>query len=88
MSGLLIMLGLFGPPFVWLVAIRPYARRHGQGFTPGANVGITAWVDWEQASDIAKKRGDKGMIWICRLFFLLSASVVVGFLSLFFLGPD
>jgi len=87
MGGALMVIGLFGSLIVWLIAIRPYARRHGQGFTPGANVGITAWVDWEQAKAIAKERGDQGMVQTCRLFFFLNAAIVVGFLSLFFVGP-
>jgi hypothetical protein len=86
MGGALMVMGLFGSLIVWLVAIRPYALRHGQGFTPGASVGITAWVDWEQAKSIAKARGDRGMRRICQLFFCLNAAVVVGFLSLFFVG--
>ena len=87
MGGALMMIGFFGSAFVWLILIRPYARRHGQGFTPGVNIGATAWVDWEQAREIAKTRGDRGMSRICQVFFFLNAAVVVGFLSLFFIGP-
>lgn len=62
---------LFIIPFVatllWLLSIRPYCRRHGKGFTPGANVGVTFWVDWQEAKEISKARGDGGMILICRI---------------------
>jgi hypothetical protein len=87
MGEALIGIGLFGSLIVWLISIRPYARAHGQGFTTGASVGITAWVDWEQAKAVAKERGDQGMVQTCRLFFFLNAATVVGFLSLFFVGP-
>jgi hypothetical protein len=57
-------------PFVaalmWLLAIRPYCRRNGKGFTPGANIGVTFWVDWQEAKEISTAKGDKGMITICR----------------------
>ncbi|MCW1886890.1 hypothetical protein OKA04_19275 [Luteolibacter flavescens] len=84
MGGALMVLGLFGSLVVWLVAIRPYARQHGKGFTPGANIGVTAWVDWEQAKLVAGERGDRGMLRVCSVFFLLNIAVVVGFLSLLF----
>lgn len=62
---------IFIIPFVaallWLLAIRPYCRRNGKGYTPGANVGVTFWVDWQQASEIARAKGDEGMIMICRV---------------------
>ena len=55
-------------PFLWLARIRPYGLRHGGGYTPGANFLVSSWVDWQQASEIAKARGDQGMILTCRLF--------------------
>jgi hypothetical protein len=56
---------------LWLFAIRPYCRRNGKGFTPGANMGVTYWVDWQEATEISKAKGDVGMIMICRLVFWL-----------------
>ena len=56
---------------LWLFAIRPYCRRNGKGFTPGANIGVTYWVDWQEATEISKAKGDGGMIMICRLVFWL-----------------
>jgi hypothetical protein len=62
-------------PFVtallWLLSIRPYCRRNGKGFTPGANAGVTFWVDWQEAREISKSKGDEGMIMICRFVFWL-----------------
>lgn len=55
----------------WLFAIRPYCRRNGKGYSPGANVGVTFWVDWQEAKEIAKARGDAGMTLICRIVFWL-----------------
>ena len=56
---------------LWLLSIRPYCRRNGKGFTPGANIGVTFWVDWQEATEISKAKGDEGMIMICRFVLLL-----------------
>jgi hypothetical protein len=56
---------------LWLFAIRPYCRRNGKGFTPGANIGVTYWVDWQEAREISQAKGDGGMMMICRLVFWL-----------------
>lgn len=52
---------------LWLLSIRPYCRRHGKGFTPGANIPATFWVDWQEAGEISKAKDDRPMILICRL---------------------
>ena len=57
----------FAAMVLWLFSIRPYCRRNGKGFTPGAAIGVTFWVDWQEAGEIAKANGDQGMILICRL---------------------
>ena len=30
-------------------------------------MGVTFWVDWQEAGEIARTKGDKGMIRVCRL---------------------
>ena len=82
MGGLLFSIGLLGSVSVWLVVIRPYALKHGQGYTTGASCGVTAWVDWEQAKEIAVKRGELWRLRICRLFLWLNLLAVSGFLLL------
>lgn len=71
-------------PFVaallWLLAIRPYCRRNGKGYTTGANAGVTFWVDWQEAKELAKSNGHRGMIAICNtvlgiIIFLCAALV-------------
>ena len=57
----------FAALLLWLFSIRPYCRRNGKGYTTGANVGVTFWVDWQEAKEMAKTRGDLGMIAICRI---------------------
>ena len=52
---------------LWLLSIRPYCRRNGKGFTPGASIWVTFWVDWQEAGEIAKTKRDDGMIVVCRL---------------------
>jgi hypothetical protein len=61
---------------LWLFSIRPYCRRNGKGFTAGACLGAPFWVDWQVAGELAKTKGDGGMIFICRLVFGLH---IVGF---------
>lgn len=85
MGGILFSIGLLGSIAVWLAVIRPYALKHGQGYTTGASWGITAWVDWEHAKEIAGEREDFGMLQTCRLFLGLNFLAVAGFL-LFVLG--
>lgn len=79
MGGLLFSIGLLGSVSVWLAVIRPYALKHGQGYTTGANFGVAAWIDWEQSKEIAGKKGDLWMLRICRLFLALNLLVVAGF---------
>ena len=73
-------LAFFGSIFLWLLVIRPYCIRHRKGYTPGALMGVTIWVDWQEASGVAKERADKGMIFICRLFLVLQLSIVAAIL--------
>ena len=56
---------------LWLLSIRPYNIRNREGHTPGASIWVTLWVDWQQAGEIAKKKGDDGMFLVCRLLFWL-----------------
>lgn len=79
-----ILAYLFGVPVLWLGWIRPYCIRNRQGFTPGANVGLTMWVDWQQASEIAKAKGDGGMRWLCRIFLGLHLLVAGAFIRMLF----
>lgn len=71
---------------LWLVSIRPYCRKHKQGYTTGANWGVTIWVDWQQAGEIARKQGDGGMIVVCRLFLFLQIAFVLAFAWLVAVG--
>ena len=74
---------------IWLLSIRPYSLRNGKGYTPGGNVGVTFWVDWQQAQEIAKARGDKGMILICRIVFWLHlVFIAVVAFSIFSSNPN
>lgn len=74
------------PIALWLTTIRPYCLRHRQGHTPGATWGITTWVDWQQAREIAKKEGDRRMIAICRVFLFCHIAFVVVFVRLIWFG--
>ena len=77
-------------PFVaalmWLLAIRPYCRRNAKGYTPGANVGVTFWVDWQEAREISRAKGDGGMILICRIVLWLHM-VAFGILAYALFSP-
>lgn len=65
---LLFALIPFAAVALWLLVIRPYCIRNRKGYTPGANAGVTLWIDWQEATEIAKSRGDRGMLLICRVF--------------------
>ena len=67
-------------PLLWLCAIRPYCIRNGSGYTPGANIGVTLWIDWQQANEIAKSKGDRGMILVCKIVFWLHVVIACIFL--------
>ena len=71
------------PILAWLLVIRPYARRHGQGYTPGANWGVTIWIDCQQALEIATRRRDRGMQRACRAFFawLIIAGIILAIVA-------
>lgn len=67
---------------LWLLRIRPYARRHGAGRTAGTDFGVAAWTDCQQAREIAEKRGDSGTVMACRTF----VSLAGGGLALMLIG--
>lgn len=79
----LIIFGLVAV-LLWLLSIRPYCRNHGKGFTPGATIGATFWVDWQEAGEIAKAKGDNKMIFICRIVLWLHLLGLVVFLYAIF----
>lgn len=58
-------------PLIWLFVIRPYCVKHGRGYTLGANVGVTIWVDWQQARELAQMRADRRMLFWCRAFLVI-----------------
>lgn len=55
----------------WVLILRPYRRKHGQGFTPGADCGVTFWVDWQQATELARKNENLWIIGVCRTLLLI-----------------
>ena len=71
----------FAAVLLWLFSIRPYCRRNGKGYTPGANVGATFWIDWQEAGEISRAKNDRGMIMICRAVLWMH---IVGILILAF----
>ncbi|MFC5051655.1 hypothetical protein ACFPK9_13710 [Rubritalea spongiae] len=60
------------PILIWILALRPYCRKHRQGYTPGATAHITLWIDWQHAREMAKKRGDKWIVFLSSVFFVNS----------------
>lgn len=83
---LIFVLAVMATPGIWFFIIRPYAVRHGRGYTPGANIAVTAWVDWQQARELARARNDAGMIRWCRLFLWLQVAGALVFLLAVFGG--
>lgn len=74
---------LFSSTILWLVVIRPYCIKHRHGYTPGANWGVTIWIDWQFAREIASERGDHGILIACRCF--LAAMILTFLIPLFLL---
>lgn len=77
----LIVLFFLIPFLLWLFSIRPYCVKNGMGYTPGSNAGITIWVDWQQAKELAKEKGDDGMQWICRIFLVMNLTTSACFFT-------
>ncbi len=77
----MMLVPLFLVPLVitllWLFSIRPYCIRNRKGYTPGANLGVTFWVDWDQARELAKAEGNRRMLLICRVVLWLQILAVV-----------
>ena len=70
---------------LWLFVIRPYCFKNGMAYTPGANIGVTMWIDWQEASELAKARGDKSLLVVCGIFLaiklLFGPFVLLGILA-------
>ncbi len=71
LAALVFTLVISLPFLLWLFGIRRYCVRNGKGYTPGANWGITIWIDWQEASEMATVRGDTGMRRFCGVFLAL-----------------
>ena len=67
---LALVLVVQSPLILWLATIRPYCFRNGLAYTPGATWTITMWIDWQRARELAKARGDSGMLFCCGVFFV------------------
>lgn len=70
----------FTIPLIWICLIRPYCIRNRKGYTPGANIGVTLWIDWQEACEIARTKGDRGMLMVCRIVFWLHVALACVFL--------
>lgn len=62
---------------LWYLVIRPYCRRHGKGYTPGAYITVTAWIDWQEAGEIARERGDRFQTAACMVYLIVNLLVWV-----------
>lgn len=76
MIGLVVLIPIL-VLLIWLFSVRPFCRKNGKGYTPGANIGATFWIDWQEAGEIAKRKGDRKMIMICRLLLGLQIAWVL-----------
>ena len=83
LPGILFAVSIVGSTALWIFSIRPYCVKHRQGHHTGANVGVAIWNDWQHAKETASKRGDDGMIAICRVFSTLQILLILGVLLQF-----
>ena len=54
---ILVILGVLGGAMWWLLGMRPFLRRHHEGYNTGANLLVAAWVDWQRCGEIAGREG-------------------------------
>lgn len=83
----MILAFLVLPPAIgalWLLGIRPYCIKNGKGYTPGMNMGASMWMDWQSATNLAKKKGDRGMVTCCRIFLALNLLMLGGIIAAIF----
>ena len=73
------------PMTLWLFGIRRYCIKNGKGYTPGVTWQTTMWIDWQEATELAVARGDRGMLVFCR-FYLLIQLVYTLFVFIAFVG--
>lgn len=77
-SLLLVFVGSWGAILWWLFAIRPYVRRHHQGYKTGANLLVAIWVDWQSCAEIARENDDRRGRRLSRVFVFLQLCFVLG----------
>ena len=66
---------------IWLLIIRPYCRRNSKGYTAGANAGVTFWVDWQEAREIAKLNKDSRMMAVCDVLLAIQIAVALSLIA-------
>ena len=68
--------------WTWLAGIRPYVMRSGETPITGANWFVSAWADWQQCRDHARKQSDPKGLQLSRSFLLGQLGFVTGFVLL------
>jgi hypothetical protein len=83
MIGLMIMLiSLLAGLSTWLFGIRPYLVQRGITVITAAKWGVSAWSDWQQCSDFARKTHDSKASLLAKMFLFAQISFVVGLIAL------
>jgi len=75
---------ILGPYLIWQFILRPYCIKHGQGYTAGANWGVTLWIDWQQARELANTNNDRRIRIACHLFLAIHICVAAVFVLAIF----
>ena len=68
----------------WFLGIRPYLVKRGVTVITGANWGVSAWADWQQCWEFARKTHDWKSLMLATLFILAQALFVIGVIALLF----
>lgn len=83
MIGLTVMLiSVFFGLAVWLFGIRPYLSHRGITVITAANWGLSAWSDWQQCSEFARKTRDPKASKLSAAFILSQLGFIAGLVSL------
>jgi hypothetical protein len=83
MIGFTVMFSSFAVGLcIWMLGIRPYLVRRGVTVITGANWGVSAWSDWQQCAEFARKNHDAKASRLAAAFILTQVLFVGGLIGL------
>jgi hypothetical protein len=68
----------------WFLGIRPYLAKRGVTVITGTSWGMSAWSDWQQCREFARRTRDWKGSMLATMFILAQALFVIGVIALLF----